>query len=185
MVEYQETPVSGDSLHRFNKIVIDNRFQLPITFACFEQEVITVGSDFLEKDVGLLFFAYDAAQAFELYDPDTGLPTGVMAVGFDVRKLLYSYIKHAVLERDHPNADLVAFDDPDTLVATASVSVIGDLTFAEGWDTLSLDAVVGILAGLGFTEDLDTLAADLVVEILGDLGYEEIEDELESDGEVL
>lgn len=142
MANYKQEDVSGTSWHRFNKIVIDNKFGITPTISCFEQEVVEVGDIFTENEFGLLFFTYNPTEVFALFDPDTALPTGDYAVGSDVRQMVYSLIMHALLIRDAPNINAAIVEEDDTLDSDATVDVVADLDETEEDEPLESDGTV-------------------------------------------
>ena len=99
-MDYKETNVTGSAWHRFSRIVIENTRHQPPSIICVEQEVIALDAGEILRDVGNLNFAFSPADSFAVLDPETNLPTGVVATGAQVYAVVYSYVMAQAIARD-------------------------------------------------------------------------------------
>lgn len=113
MPNYKESSVTGSSYVRAGSVFIENGL-VDKSIAFQEQEVIALGDETINKNLGLLTGAFTAESqdtAFALLDPETNQQVDGQTMTFsEVYRALYSLYLHLALERD---AAAEAEQEPD------------------------------------------------------------------------
>ena len=103
MPNYKESAIVGTSWTRASSVVIDNTYNTTPSITFMEEEVFSVGSNFITKPKGSLPLLrqqlVDPLETFPLLDPATDQPIGEVSHG-QIYAMIYSLYQHLAKARD-------------------------------------------------------------------------------------
>jgi hypothetical protein len=101
MSNYQEQEVTGVEWRRAKRVVINNPLNAPREVRFDEESVIHTGSGLTAHSAhGYLSVPFDPDAIIDIYNPETGLPTGQTITQGDAYGILFSAYMTAAVARD-------------------------------------------------------------------------------------